>query len=156
MCILQVAGDERFKSLLTSCIPELQSDHFTLNCYILRHEIYADRRLNYKVYTFFVGSNSLRIYLAIMELLPTFWSPTSTTLNFCKAFRLLENEIWSFINFRIRIWLLLIGKFKLFINLYWVYWLYFYVLFYRCKYCLRKILYNSWTIYSNDWWRTYY
>ena len=37
------------------------------------------------------------MYLAMMELFPTFWSPTKTTLNFCIEFLLLENEIWSFI-----------------------------------------------------------
>lgn len=97
MSILEIAGDERFEPLLACSIPELEAYHFTSDCNVLRYEIDADGGLNLNERTFLVGSNSLRMYLAMMELLPTFWSPTRTTLNFCIEFLLLENEIWSFI-----------------------------------------------------------
>ena len=99
MCVFEVAGNQTFKSLLACSVPQLQSDYFASCCDVLTDEIDPDCRLARTMHTFLVGSNSFRMYLAMMELLPTFWSPTSTILNFWIEFRLLEKLILSLILF---------------------------------------------------------
>jgi hypothetical protein len=95
--ILQIAGDEALEALLPRCVPELQPDYLTTRRDILADEVYSYCRLSHLTFTFLVGSNSLRIYLAMIELFPTFWSPTRTILNFWMELRLLEKLILSLI-----------------------------------------------------------
>lgn len=97
--VLQIARYQTLESLLPCCIPQLQSYYLTRHCDIFGYEINADCWLNKATITFLVGSNSFLMYLEIIELFPTFWSPTSTTLNFWIVFRLLEKLIWSFMLF---------------------------------------------------------
>ena len=97
MSVFEVAGNETFEALLPRRVPELQSDYFACCCDVFADEVDPNGRLIVTKSTFFVGSNSFRMYLAIMELLPTFWSPTRTILNFCIELRLLEKLILSLI-----------------------------------------------------------
>jgi hypothetical protein len=95
--VLEVAGDEALEALLPRSVPQLQANDLAAGCDVLADEVDPDGRLPYRTSTFLVGSNSLRMYLAMMELLPTFWSPTSTILNFWMELRLLEKLILSLI-----------------------------------------------------------
>ena len=72
MGILEVTWDETLESLLAGCIPELKTDNFPSGCDVLADEIDANSGLSQGTSTFLVGSNSFRIYRAMMELLPTF------------------------------------------------------------------------------------
>ena len=82
MGIFEVTGNETLKSLLPCCVPQLKPYDFATSCDVFADEIDTDCGLTQSNHTFFVGSNSLRIYLAMIELFPTFWSPTRTILNF--------------------------------------------------------------------------
>ena len=100
--ILEVAGDEALEPLLTGCVPELKTDNFAGGGDVLADEIDANGGLSQGTSTFLVGSNSLRMYRAMMELLPTFWSPTRTILNFWIELRLEEKLMLSLIIMKIQ------------------------------------------------------
>ena len=72
MGVLEVAGDETLESLLTGSVPQLQTYNFAPGCDVLADKVDADGGLASPTTTFLVGSNSLRMYLAIIELFPTF------------------------------------------------------------------------------------
>jgi hypothetical protein len=97
VCVFEVAGDQTFEALLPCSVPQLQSDYFAGCCDVFADKVNSNGWLIVTKSTFFVGSNSFRIYLAMIELLPTFWSPTKTILNFCIELRLLEKLILSLI-----------------------------------------------------------
>lgn len=97
MGVFEIARNETLKTLLSGCVPKLQSDYFTSSGNIFTDKVDTNGGLTHLTFTFLVGSNSFRMYLAMMELFPTFWSPTSTILNFCMELRLLEKLILSLI-----------------------------------------------------------
>ncbi len=72
VCVFKIARNQRFESLLSSSIPQLKTYHFTLHCNVFRNEVDSDGGLGNMLITFLVGSNQLRIYRPIIELLPTF------------------------------------------------------------------------------------
>lgn len=82
MGIFKVAWNETLEALLPSSIPQLKTDHFASSGDVFTNEVDTDGWLFQCTGTFLVGSNSFRMYLAMIELLPTFWSPTRTILNF--------------------------------------------------------------------------
>lgn len=97
MGVFEVAGNEALEAFLPCSVPQLQTDDLSSGCDVLTDEVDSDSRLTHPTHTFLVGSNSFRMYLAMMELFPAFWSPTSTILNFWMELRLLEKLILSLI-----------------------------------------------------------
>jgi hypothetical protein len=57
VCVFEVAGNETFETLLSSCVPELQADYFPAGCDVFAYEINPDRWLSHPACTFLVGSN---------------------------------------------------------------------------------------------------
>jgi hypothetical protein len=80
MCVLQVRGYETAVSLLTGRVPELQLVDFVVVANVLVHEVDADGGLRKPMSTLPESSKRSLMNLSIMELLPTAWSPSSTTL----------------------------------------------------------------------------
>jgi len=97
MSIFKIAWNKTLESLLSSSIPKLKTNDFSACSNVFAYEIDTNGWLCIEWFTFLVGSNSLRIYLAMIELLPTFWSPTNTILNFWIELRLLEKLMLSLI-----------------------------------------------------------
>lgn len=70
--IFKIAGNKTFKSFLPRSIPELKANNFAPSRNIFAYEVDTDGWLTTMNNTFLVGSNSFRIYLAMIELFPTF------------------------------------------------------------------------------------
>jgi hypothetical protein len=66
---------------LSGSVPELETQGFALDLHGLGDEIDADCGLNDARVTLAVNSKESWMNLDIIEVFPTFWSPTSTTLN---------------------------------------------------------------------------
>ena len=79
--VTHVRGDECSKTLLACCIPELESQSLSLDLHGFCDEINTDGRLNLSYGTLEVNSKESWIKREIIDVFPTFWSPTSTTLN---------------------------------------------------------------------------
>lgn len=79
--ISDVGGDEGAEALLACGIPELQTECFSVNLHGLGHEVDSDSGLNGLATTLEVNSKESWMNLDMIDVLPTFWSPTSTTLN---------------------------------------------------------------------------
>jgi hypothetical protein len=80
MRILEIAGDQRSESLLSSSIPQLQSILLRSVSYILGKEIDSYRWLDEQRGTFAVSSNRSWMYFSMMLDLPTDCPPKNTTL----------------------------------------------------------------------------
>lgn len=76
-----VGGDKSTKTLLSCGVPQLQSQCLALYLHRLRHEVDPDCRLPDTTATLEVNSKESWMNRDIMEVFPTFWSPTRTTLN---------------------------------------------------------------------------
>lgn len=98
MGVLEVAGDQTLEALLARSVPQLQTDDFAGSGDVFADEVDAYGGLRVGRRTFLVGSNSFRMYRAMIELFPTFWSPTSTILYFWIEVRLLEKLMLSLIS----------------------------------------------------------
>jgi hypothetical protein len=96
--VLEVAGNETLEALLSRSVPQLQPDDFAGCGDVFADEVDAYGGLRVGRRTFLVGSNSFRMYRAMIELFPTFWSPTSTILYFWIEVRLLEKLMLSLIS----------------------------------------------------------
>ena len=97
MCVFEVAGNETLETFLACGIPQLETNYFAARCDVFTDEVDSDGGLSASTSTFLVGSNSFLMYRAMIELFPTFWSPTRTILNFWIELRLLEKLILSLI-----------------------------------------------------------
>ena len=72
MGIFEVTWDETFESFLTCSVPQLKTNDFSTRSNVLTDKVDSYCRLDTSIDTFLVGSNSFLMYLAMMELFPTF------------------------------------------------------------------------------------
>ena len=85
MSILHVIGYKASESLLTCCIPKLNSVMFTVSGYVFNVKIYADCRLMVtEIITLEPYSNLSFIYFSMIEDFPTDWSPSRINLYFVR------------------------------------------------------------------------
>jgi hypothetical protein len=66
---------------LAGSVPELQTQSFALDLHGFSDEVDADGWLDEGRITLAVNSKESWMNRDIMDVFPTFWSPTSTTLN---------------------------------------------------------------------------
>lgn len=78
--ILQIAGDERAKPLLSCRVPQLQPEILIEHSQIFGHEVNANSGLHLTSHTPIPSSNLSEINLIKMEVFPVDWSPKNTSL----------------------------------------------------------------------------
>ena len=81
VCIFDIWWDKCSKSFLPGCIPQLQSKCLSFNLHSFCDKVNTDRWLSKYPNTFAVNSKESWIKRDMIEVFPTFWSPTNTTLN---------------------------------------------------------------------------
>jgi hypothetical protein len=84
--VAEVAGDETFEAFLASSVPELEADGALVDDDVFGDEVDAYGGLHILTRTLCMLSNSFLMNRLIIELFPTAWSPTNTTLNFIVCF----------------------------------------------------------------------
>lgn len=94
MCIFKISWNQTSISLLSGSIPHLKPEVLSIfwNIFYIKINSYSCLFNHYEIDTLYPYSNLLLVYLSIIDVLPTPWSPRNTTLNFC-AFLLLDEEV---------------------------------------------------------------
>ena len=135
MCILEVGRNQTPVSLLSSCVPHLQSVVLPVPTEILDIEIDSNGVLRLDESTLWFSSYKLVVYLSIILVFPTPVSPKNTNLNFV-VFLLLFDEVRLIYNI---VWInhqthqlspytwaftLLLNFFLIFFNMFFIYCFY--------------------------------
>lgn len=79
--VTHVGWDEGSETLLSSSVPQLKSQSLSLDLHCFGDEIDTHSGLNQSQSTLDVNSKESWIKREMIDVFPTFWSPTSTTLN---------------------------------------------------------------------------